>query len=142
MAGRIQFYPGNELMEKLAQEAARKGISITTLVMDILLEHCNATSVTSASGDMEAAVFAETRKFAEENPGVEFSLRDASPTFKSIENRSQKAHIGHMFNRTMQSCPNEPFFRAVHQVMNDDGTPKRSSHNLAALYIYIKEEDQ
>lgn len=135
MAQRIQFYPGQELLNNLRTEASEKKIAVNTLVIEILTAHYSQTNEVKTEGELEAQVLSEALLFAHTHPYKEFTLRDASPTFAGINQRGRKAALGHTWNLMLREN-RRGLYSDIRQIFNEDGTPKRSKGNYAAVYVY------
>ena len=85
---RIQFYPPEDLKKVMLQDADVKGISISQLSVDILMEHYGLAVPTANKKDLSEIideVIDEVKAFVKKNPtGTTFDLLTASETFKNI----------------------------------------------------------
>lgn len=138
---RIQFYPTTDLETKLKQESDRLGISISTLVVDVLNDYYGLKLPnTKTEGELETEVLKEIEAFVKDpkKRNEEFDLNMASPTYAQISMTNNgrpkivKARIGRTFAKKVGV---ELPFLNVKQVFLDNGKPKRSTGNRAALYI-------
>lgn len=139
---RIQFYPSEDLEKKLNNEAERFEVSVSTLVNDLLNKHYGLIPATSLSGsELRKIIFKEISEFVlKQKPGREFDLNEASETYKNkIEMvyagkpNIIKAQIGKEFNNKYVGLV-EPFI-TVKQVRLENGKPKRTVGNRAAIYV-------
>ena len=86
---RIQFYPTQELDQRLESEASNLGVSVSTLVVDLLNEHfCLVNKNKYSESQLTKMVFDELKSFVTDpqNFGREFDLLTASETFKTEYN--------------------------------------------------------
>lgn len=138
---RIQFYPSEELEKKLINEAEQLEVSVSILVNDLLNKHYGLIPATSLSNlELRKKIFKEISDFVtKQKPGREFDLNVASETFKHIEMVYAgkpsiiKAQIGKEFNNRYVGLV-DPFIN-VKQVKLENGKPKRTVGNRAAIYI-------
>ena len=137
---RIQFYPTTDLETKLKQESQRLGIAISILVVDALNDYYGLKLPnTKTEAELETEVLKEIEVFVKDpkNTNKEFDLNMASPTYDQISMTYKgrpkivKARIGRTFAKKVGF---EPFLK-VKQVFLNNGKPKRSTGNRAALYI-------
>ena len=88
---RIQLYPPEDLKKVMMQDAEFKGISISQLSVDILMEHYGLAVPTAnrkALSEIIDEVIDEVKAFVKKNPtGTTFDLLTASETFKNIHLR-------------------------------------------------------
>lgn len=138
---RIQFYPTTDLETKLKQESQRLGIAISILVVDALNDYYGLKLPnTKTEAELETEVLRETEAFIKDpkNTNKEFDLNMASPTYAQISMtyngrpKIVKARIGRTFAKKVGVVL--PFLN-VEQVFLNNGKPKRSIGNRAALYI-------
>lgn len=146
---RIQFYPSEELEKKLNSDAELLEVSASTVVNDLLNKHYGLIPPTALSNaELRKIIFEEISEFVEElvtKQGVEreFDLNMASETYKHIEMVYAgkpsiiKAQIGKEFNNKYVGLV-EPF-KCVEQVKLDNGKPKLTVSNRAAIYT-VKEK--
>ena len=138
---RIQFYPSEKLEKKLINEAEQLEVSVSILVNDLLNKHYGLIPATSLSNsELRKKLFEEISDFVtKQKPGREFDLNGASETFKHIEMVYAgkpsiiRAQIGKEFNTKYVGLV-EPFIN-VEQVRLENGNPKRTVSNRAAIYI-------
>ena len=138
---RIQFYPTTDLEEKLNQESTRLGIALSVLVVDALNDYYGLKLPnTKTEAELETQVLKEIEAFVNDsgNANTEFDLNMASTTYKQISMTTYtgkpkivKARIGKAFARKVGV---EPPFLKVKQALLNNGKPKRSVGNRAALY--------
>ena len=138
---RIQFYPSENLEKKLTSDAEQLGVSISTLVNDLLNRHYGLIPATSLSNtELRKIVFEEIADFVRKQiPQKEFDLNEASSTYRNIsmvyegKPSSVKAQIGKEFNNKYVGKI-EPFINVM-QVRLPNGKPKLTVSNRAAIYI-------
>ena len=138
---RIQFYPTTDLEEKLNQESTRLGIALSVLVVDALNDYYGLKLPnTKTEAELETQVLKEIEDFVNDprNTNTEFDLNMASTTYNQISMTTYtgkpkilKARIGKAFARKVGV---EPPFLKVKQALLNNGKPKRSVGNRAALY--------
>lgn len=138
---RIQFYPTTDLETKLNQESQRLGIAISILVVDALNDYYGLKLPnTKTETELETEVLKEIEAFVNDpqNANKEFDLNMASATYNQIsmtytgKPKIVKARIGRTFAKKVKK---EDPFKKVEQVFLNNGKPKRSVGNRAALYI-------
>lgn len=138
---RIQFYPTKDLEEKLNQESTRLGIALSVLIVDALNNYYGLKLPnTKTEAELETEVLKEIEAFVNDrqNANTEFDLNMASTTYNQISMtytgipKIVKARIGKAFAKKVGV---EPPFLKVKQVLLNNGKPKRSVGNRAALYI-------
>ena len=138
---RVQFYPTKALEAKLNQESARLGVAISILVVDALNDYYGLKLPnTQSQAALEIEVLKEIEAFVKDpkNANMEFDLNMASPTYAEISMTYKgrpkivKARIGRTFAKKVGVVL--PFLN-VEQVFLNNGKPKRSVGNRAALYI-------
>ena len=138
---RIQFYPTTDLEEKLNQESTRLGIALSVLVVDALNDYYGLKLPnTKKEAELETEVLKEIEAFVNDsgNANTEFDLNMASTTYNQIsmtytgKPKIVKARIGKAFAKKVGV---EPPFLNVKQVLLNNGKPKRSVGNRAAVYI-------
>ena len=138
---RIQFYPGPKLEKKLTSEAEQLGVSISTLVNDLLSRHYGLIPAASLSNsELRKIIFEEIADFVKKQiPHKEFDLNVASSTYRNIsmvyegKPSSLKAQIGKDFNNKYVGKI-EPFINVM-QVRLPNGKPKLTVSNRAAIYV-------
>jgi len=138
---RIQFYPATDLEKKLNQESKRLGIALSVLVVDALNDYYGLKLPnTKTEAELETQVLKEIEDFVNDprNTNTEFDLNMASTTYNQISMTTYtgkpkivKARIGKAFARKVGV---EPPFLKVKQALLNNGKPKRSLGNRAALY--------
>ena len=138
---RIQFYPTKDLEKKLNQESTRLGIALSVLVVDALNDYYGLKLPnTKTEAELETQVLKEIEDFVNDprNTNTEFDLNMASATYNQIgmtytgKPKIVKARIGKTFAKKVGVA--FPFLK-VEQVLLNNGNPKRSVGNRAALYI-------
>lgn len=83
---RVQFYPSSKLFEILETEAQSKGVSVSTLVSDILNEYYGLSkNVTKSVTELTVIVLKEVEDYISTLPkGEIFDLKMASATYNDI----------------------------------------------------------
>lgn len=141
---RIQLYPPENLKKVMQQDAEVKGLSISQLTVDILMQHYGL-AVSSANKkslpETIDEVIDEVKIFVKENkPGTTFDLLTASETFKNIHMvadgrpSTNRATVGKVFASKLGNDD----FKNVTVVRTESGAVKKSV-NRATLYIILKE---
>lgn len=137
---RIQFYPGIVLESKLDVEAQKLGVSVSTLVVDLLNDYYglvpkNTLSLTQST----TKILEEVEEYiCKLKLNDEFDLLSASKTFKNIEMVSagkpstNRANIGKSFSKKIGKAP----FSNVEVVYRPDGKVKKT-HNNATIYKVV-----
>lgn len=144
---RIQFYPNEKLEEALQKDAEVLGISVCTLVNDVLNKHYGLVASSSlTSGELRVIIFQELAEFVEhQDMDKEFDLNEGSKTYRTIDMVYEgkpstiKAQIGKEFNNKYVG-QREPFLH-VQQVRLKNGKPKLTISNRAALYVVRKAKE-
>lgn len=136
---RIQLYPPENLKKVMQQDAEVKGLSISQLTVDILMQHYGlAVPVENKKSLPEIIdeVIDEVKTFVKENPaGTTFDLLSASETFKNIhmvadgKPSTNRATVGKVF----VSKIGKDDFKNVDIVRTESGAAKKSV-NRATLY--------
>ena len=140
---RIQLYPPENLKKVMQQEAEIKGLSISQLTVDILMQHYGL-AVSSANkkslSEIIDEVIDEVKTFVKENKsGTTFDLLTASETFKNIhmvadgKPSTNRATVGKVFASKL----GKDDFKNVTVVRTESGVKK--SVNRATLYMILKE---
>lgn len=138
---KIQFYPTTDLEKKLNQESTRLGIDLSVLVVDALNDYYGLKLPnTKTEAELEIEVLNDIKTFVNDpqNANTEFDLNMASTTYNQIsmtytgKPKIVKARIGKAFAKKVGV--ESPFLK-VEQVLFNNGKPKRSVGNRAALYI-------
>ena len=138
---RIQFYPATDLEKKLNQESKRLGIALSVLVVDALIDYYGLKLPnTKTEAELETEVLKEIETFVNDprNINTEFDLNMASTTYNQIsmtytgKPKIVKARIGKAFAKKVGV---ESPFLEVKQALLNNGKPKRSVGNRAALYF-------
>lgn len=133
---RIQFYPNTDLEKILSKKSKELGVSLSTLVVDVLNEYFGITSSLSEL-QIEQMVMNEIEQYVSnpQNVDIEFSI-SVSKTYREIsmvcsgKPNPLRARIGKVFAKKV----GEGFFN-VEQVFLPNGHPKRTTGNRAAVYI-------
>ena len=147
---KIQFYTSDTLEEKLNNEAKQLGVSVSTLVNDLLNNHYGLIPASFlSSSEIRKLVFEEIAGFVNQKKLIkdyeEFDLNKASKLYKHIEMvhigkpSILKAQIGKEFN-TKYVGRIEPFMN-IEQLKLANGKPKLSISNRAALYKIFEKKD-
>lgn len=139
---RVQFYPGRMLEEALENEAKVLDVSISALVVDILNEHYGLrVKDTMPISELTNKVICEIEEYIKTlQPGEEFSIENASDTFRNIEMFSAgkisalRANIGRRFAKNV----GKDRFEKVTISYKTNGKPKKNFNN-ATMYK-VKEE--
>lgn len=136
---RIQLYPPENLKKVIQQDAEVKGLSISQLTVDILMQHYGlVVSIENkkALPEIIDEVIEEVKVFAKENPvGTTFDLLTASDTFKNIhmvadgKPSTNRATVGKIFVSKLGKGE----FKNVAIVRTESGAAKKSV-NRATLY--------
>lgn len=136
---RIQLYPPENLKKVMQQDAEVKGLSISQLTVDILMQHYGlAVPVENKKSLPEIIdeVIDEVKTFVKENPaGTTFDLLSASETFKNIhmvadgKPSTNRATVGKVFVSKL----GKDDFKNVDIVRTESGAVKKSV-NRATLY--------
>lgn len=141
---RIQFFPGPELESKLNTEAASHGVNVGILVVDILNKFYGLVGPnTKTEAQLETDVLNEIATYVSDsaNAGTEFDPNAASTTYTQIDMtyagkpRVVKARIGRKFAKEI-GLPGR--FEKVEQVLLENGKPKRTLGNRAAIYRILR----
>lgn len=142
---RIQFYPTPEQEAKLIGDAAKQGVSISVLLIDILNKYYSLVGPNKKTeAQLEKEVLDEVANFVSDpaNIGTEFDLNKASTTYTQIDMtyagkpKVVKARIGKTFAKEVGK-PGR--FSKVEQIVLPNGNPKRTVGNRAALYLVPRE---
>jgi hypothetical protein len=137
---RIQFYPGRALEAKLDEEALRLGVSVSTMVVDLLNELYglvpkNTLSLTQATTQVLDEV---TEYINTLNVNDEFDLLSASDSFKNIDMISSgkpsaiRASIGRSFSKNIGTDR----FSNIEIAYRSDGKVKKTNNN-ATIYKVV-----
>ncbi len=136
---RIQFYPPEDLKKVMLQDADVKGISISQLSVDILMEHYGLVVPTANKkvlSEIIDEVIDEVKAFVKKNPtGTTFDLLTASETFKNIhmvadgKPSTNRATVGKIFVSKL----GKDDFKNVAILRTESGAAKKSI-NRATLY--------
>lgn len=138
---RIQFYPSQQLEDKLVKESTDIGVNISVLVNDILNKHYELIPPNNGLTDVqiEQIVFDELRAYVKKaSVEDEFDLNKASTTYCNIamvyagKPQTLKARLGKKFAGMVGAND----FVNVEQVLIE-GKPKRTVGNRAAIYRII-----
>ena len=143
---RIQFYPTPELAQRLESEALNLGVSISTLVVDLLNEHfCLVNKNKYTESQLTKMVFDELKAYVTnpQNVNSEFDILKASETFKTIEMTFDgkpstiRAKIGKAFSKQIGSGK---AFPQVQRAYNSKGKLKKSVNNATMYKIEAEEK--
>lgn len=142
---KIQFYPDDDLYEKLEEMSKDCGISISALVQDFLRDTlCLEPRKTKGEVELTKAVLSEVSKFIKDKDyGFEFDLMTASPTFASIkslfsyESTGLKTKVGRNFAKKIADKDTSI---NVAVALNRNGNKKRNQHN-AIVYKVVEIKD-
>lgn len=142
---RIQFYPPEELKIVMQQEADLKGISISQLSVDILMNYYGLTVSATNKKDLSEimdVIFEEVKQYVNEikaakgnNSEITFDLLTASSTFKNIhmvangKPSTNRATVGKVFVSKL----GEGDFKNVEIARTESGAVKKSV-NRAVMY--------
>lgn len=139
---RIQFYPTQELEQRLKSEASNLGVSVSTLVVDLLNEKFSLGNKNKyTESQLTKMVFDEIKSFVSDpkNNGKEFDLLTASNTFKTIEMTFDgkpstiRAKIGKEFSKKIDLGQSFPQVRRSYKSSN--GKLKKSQNNATVYKI-------
>lgn len=136
---RIQLYPPESLKKIMQQDAEVKGLSISQLAVDILMNHYGLAVPTAnkkALSEIIDVVIAEVNSYVKKNSsGTIFDLLTASDTFKNIHMvadgrpSTNRATVGKVFVSKL----GKDDFKNVAIVRTESGAAKKSV-NRATLY--------
>ena len=139
---RIQFYPPEELKKIMQQEAEVRGLSISQLSVDILMQHYGLAVPAAdkrALSEIIDVVMEEVKEYViNHTSGTTFDLLTASTTFKNIhmvadgKPSTNRATVGKVFVSKL----GKGYFANVEIVRTESGMPKKSV-NRATLYRII-----
>lgn len=140
---RIQFYPSTQLKELLETEAKNKGISISSLVVELLQEHYEIKpKPVIALSDAIDKVLNEVEEYVKcISVDETFDLLTASETFKNIEMTvegkpaTNRATLGKIFASKIGIQP----FENVELSYKSDGVTIERSKNKATMYKKVRE---
>ena len=139
---RIQFYPTQELEQRLKSEASNLGVSVSTLVVDLLNEKFSLGNKNKyTESQLTKMVFDEIKSFVSDpkNNGKEFDLLTASNTFKTIEMTfdgkpsTLRAKIGKEFSKQIDLGQSFPKVKRSYKSSN--GKLKKSENNATVYKI-------
>ena len=140
---RIQFYPTQELEQRLKSEASNLGVSVSTLVVDLLNEKFSLGNKNKyTESQLTKMVFDEIKSFVSDpkNNGKEFNLLTASNTFKTIEMTFDgkpstiRAKIGKEFSKQIDLGQSFPQVRRSYK---SNGKLKKSENNATVYKIVV-----
>lgn len=138
---RIQLYPPDYLKEIMKKEADCKGISMSQLTVEILLQYYGLALPSSISNkkslpEIIDEVMNEVKEYVCKNPaGTTFDLLTASETFKNIhmvadgKPSTNRATVGKVFISRL----GKDSFTNVAVVKTESGAIKKT-HNRATMY--------
>ena len=139
---RIQLYPPENLKKVIQQDAEVKGLSISQLTVDILMQHYGlAVPVENKKSLPEIIdeVIDEVKTFVKEKPAnTEFDLLSASPTFRNIhmvaegKPATNRATVGKAFLARL----GKDGLENIHIARTKSGAAKKSA-NRATLYEIV-----
>jgi hypothetical protein len=137
---RIQFYPSEDLARTLEADAKKKGVSVSTLVTDLLNEHYGFSQKDTPNlTQLTAIVLEEVEEYlAKSNAPIEFDLNAASETYRKIDMTYGKkpstvrASIGRSFGSKIGKAP----FTNVRLSKTTDGKQKLSVNNALVYEIF------
>ena len=141
---RIQFYPTQELEQRLKSEASNLGVSVSTLVVDLLNEKFSLGNKNKyTESQLTKMVFDEIKSFVSDpkNNGKEFDLLTASNTFKTIEMTFDgkpstiRAKIGKDFSKQIDLGQSFPKVKRSYKSSN--GKLKKSENNATVYKIVV-----
>ena len=141
---RIQFYPTQELEQRLKSEASNLGVSVSTLVVDLLNEKFSLGNKNKyTESQLTKMVFDEIKSFVSDpkNNGKEFDLLTASNTFKTIEMTFDgkpstiRAKIGKEFSKQIDLGQSFPKVKRSYKSSN--GKLKKSENNATVYKIVV-----
>lgn len=135
---RTQFYPSDELENKLNNESKKLGVNVSVLVNDILNKHYGLIPADSLTDvQIEQKVLNEILVYVKDSTHIgEFDLNMASATYSKIamiyagKPRILKARLGKSFAKLIGTGE----YEYVEQVMLANGKPKRTVGNRASIY--------
>lgn len=145
---RIQVYPPNELKALMDEEAKEKGLSISELTVEILMNYYNLMPQTEKKplSELSQKIFEEVEYFikvkieekdADPSEEIQFDLLSASETFRKIhmvadgKPSMNRAAVGRQFSGRVK----EGFgvYGRVEPIYDFEGKPKKSV-NRAQMY--------
>lgn len=139
---RIQFYPPENLKMVMQQNADRKGLSVSQLTVDILMQHYGlavSNENKKSLPEIIDEVIDEVKSFVKENPSeTVFDLLSASTTFKNIhmvaegKPSTNRATVGKVFVSKL----GKDDFANVEIARTKSGAVKKSV-NRATMYKII-----
>lgn len=148
---RIQVYPPDELKAIMDKDAKDKGLSISELAVEILMDHYTLGLETKKKplSELSQQIFEEVEDFIrrktmdkDSDPAeeIQFDLLSASKTFKDIhmvangKPSMNRAVLGKQFSGRVK----EGFgvYGRVEPVYDDEGKPKKSV-NRAQMYRIV-----
>lgn len=135
---RIQFYPNSILKDKLESEARNKGLSVSSLVVELLQEHYKISPrPTMPLSKAVTQVLNEIEDYIRGiNSGETFDLLTASATFAKIDMTAlgrpstNRATIGKIFASKIGVAP----FDCIDISYKSDGKTVERSSNKAIMY--------
>lgn len=142
---KIQFYPDDDLYQKLDETSRETGLSVSAIVQDFLREALNMEPrKLKSEAEITQAVISEVVDFIKnKEEGYEFDLMMASSTFADIESfysyesASLKVKVGRNFAKKIAS---EDTSINVAVALNRNGNKKRNQHN-AIIYKVVEISD-
>ena len=82
---RVQFFPSEELMNRLTDEAEKKGVTVSQLVGDILERHFELAKPGRSITELTVDVLKEVEEYIQKDDVNRFDLLAASETYRNIE---------------------------------------------------------
>lgn len=139
----LKIYAPDNLKEVLQRDAELKGLSMSELTVEIMMNHYGLAVPSTnkkALSDIIDDVLNEVKVFIEKNPvGTTFDLLTASETFKNIhmvadgKPSSNRATVGKVFASKL----GKEDFKNVSVVRTESGAIKKSV-NRATMYQIIQ----
>ncbi len=133
---RCQFYPNEELWKCLETASAERGVSVSSVVVEVLENYFALERGPMNKTDLLSSVFSEVRDFLDtEGLECEFDLLTASPTFSALpmfrggRPNSVRAQIGRAFATAVRNGA----FPGVEPARDGSGKILRSA-NHATIY--------
>lgn len=142
----LKIYAPDNLKEVLQKDAEVKGLSMSELTVELLMQHYGL-AVPAANKkslpEIIEQVLAEVKEYVKnpDNVGIPFDLLSVSETFKNIhmvadgKPSSNRATVGKVFASKL----GKDDFKNVTVVRTESGAVKKSV-NRATLYVILKED--
>ncbi len=135
---RIQFYPSEDLANKLNTEALTNGVSVSQFVTDLLQDYYGLSKKGLSITQLTTTVLNEVEEYLKQaSSNVEFDLNKASSTYRSIDMTFGKkpstvrASIGRSF---ASKIGKHPFAKVRKYVVN--GKQKLSENNALVYELF------